>query len=196
MADSFVATGLTVEQWDDKFFTEYLTENRFAGKWAPMRLHHSGEGKPDQEAWRPHQLCARQQADQRRDYRPQYAGRQRRGYVLPAPYELVVDKRRNGVRIAEVDEQFSAISLREAAKSVLKDWSHEGHRDADHSGARVHQRRQLRRPSDARRRMPGWSTMPTASCSASQRLYRRVHATGLLLLDLTDDKLTALAVSR
>ena len=30
MADSFVAAGLTVEQWDDKFFTEYLTENRFA----------------------------------------------------------------------------------------------------------------------------------------------------------------------
>ena len=27
-----VATGLTVEQWDDKFFTEYLTENRFAGE--------------------------------------------------------------------------------------------------------------------------------------------------------------------
>ena len=28
----FVAAGLTVEQWDDKFFTEYLTENRFAGE--------------------------------------------------------------------------------------------------------------------------------------------------------------------
>ena len=38
-------------------------------------------------------------------------------------YELVVNKRRNGVRVAEIDEQFSAISLREAGKSVLKDWS-------------------------------------------------------------------------
>ena len=32
MTDSIVATGLTVEQWDDKFFTEYLTENRYAGE--------------------------------------------------------------------------------------------------------------------------------------------------------------------
>ena len=32
MADSRVASGLTVEQWDDKFFTEYLTENRYSGE--------------------------------------------------------------------------------------------------------------------------------------------------------------------
>jgi hypothetical protein len=38
-------------------------------------------------------------------------------------FELAIDKRRNAVRVAEIDEQFSAISLREAAKFVLKDWS-------------------------------------------------------------------------
>jgi hypothetical protein len=32
MADTRVSAGLTVEQWDDKFFTEYLTENRYAGE--------------------------------------------------------------------------------------------------------------------------------------------------------------------
>jgi hypothetical protein len=32
MACTRVATGLTVEQWDNKFFTEYLTENRFSGE--------------------------------------------------------------------------------------------------------------------------------------------------------------------
>ena len=32
MADSNVSSGLTVQQWDDKFFTEYLTENRFSGE--------------------------------------------------------------------------------------------------------------------------------------------------------------------
>ncbi|ANW00681.1 hypothetical protein LMTR13_11380 [Bradyrhizobium icense] len=37
--------------------------------------------------------------------------------------EITVNKRRNGVRVAEIDEQFSAISLRDAAKHVLKDWS-------------------------------------------------------------------------
>ena len=32
MADTIISAGLTVEQWDDKFFTEYLTENRFASE--------------------------------------------------------------------------------------------------------------------------------------------------------------------
>jgi hypothetical protein len=32
MADTHVASGLTVEQWDSKFFTEYLTENRYSGE--------------------------------------------------------------------------------------------------------------------------------------------------------------------
>ena len=32
MADTNVASGLTVQQWDDDFFTEYLTENRYAGE--------------------------------------------------------------------------------------------------------------------------------------------------------------------
>ena len=29
MADTTVASGLTVQQWDDKFFKEYLSQNRF-----------------------------------------------------------------------------------------------------------------------------------------------------------------------
>lgn len=30
MADTQTATGLRVQQWDDKFFTEYLNENPFS----------------------------------------------------------------------------------------------------------------------------------------------------------------------
>jgi hypothetical protein len=37
--------------------------------------------------------------------------------------EVRVDKRRNGVRVAEIDEQYSAVGLRDAAKSTLKEWS-------------------------------------------------------------------------
>jgi len=29
MADTVVGTGLRVQQWDNKFYTEYLTENRY-----------------------------------------------------------------------------------------------------------------------------------------------------------------------
>jgi N4-gp56 family major capsid protein len=37
--------------------------------------------------------------------------------------EVRVDKRRNAVRVAEIDEQYSAIGLREAGRAVLKEWS-------------------------------------------------------------------------
>ena len=54
MADSRVSTGLTVEQWDDKYFTEYLTENRYQRRDGHERVkRHSGQRKPDEEAWRP-----------------------------------------------------------------------------------------------------------------------------------------------
>ena len=32
MADTRAIANLTPEQWDDQFFTEYLTENRYAGE--------------------------------------------------------------------------------------------------------------------------------------------------------------------
>ena len=32
MANTTARTGLTPQQWDDQFFVEYLTENRFAGE--------------------------------------------------------------------------------------------------------------------------------------------------------------------
>ncbi len=44
-------------------------------------------------------------------------------------FPLVIDKRRNAVRVAEIDEQFSAISLRDAGRSVLMDWAMEDTRD-------------------------------------------------------------------
>lgn len=39
MADTRVASGLTVEQWDSQFFTEYLTENRFASEMGQSELN-------------------------------------------------------------------------------------------------------------------------------------------------------------
>ena len=115
MADTRVASGLTVEQWDDKYFTEYLTENRYAGEMGTNessviqvkenltkkpgdRINFALVNKLTQDAINEEDMASRS-------------------------FELAVDKRRNAVRVAEIDEQYSAISLREAGKSVLKDWS-------------------------------------------------------------------------
>jgi N4-gp56 family major capsid protein len=123
MADSRVATGLTVEQWDDKFFTEYLTENRFAPEMGTRegniiqvkenlmkkpgdRINFALVNRLTQDAITGRTVLEGNEED-----------------MMSRSFEVAVNKRRNGVRMAEIDEQFSAISLREAAKAVLKDWS-------------------------------------------------------------------------
>ena len=123
MADSRASTGLTPEQWDDEFFTEYLSENRYAGemgtseasiiqvkenltKKAGDRINYALVNKLTQNAVTGRGTMEGNEED-----------------MASRSYELAVDKRRNAVRFAEIDEQFSAISLRQAAKHVLKEWS-------------------------------------------------------------------------
>lgn len=123
MADSRVSTGLTVEQWDDKFFVEYLTQNRYAGEMGTSensiiqvkenltkkpgdRINFALVNKLTQDAITGRNVLEGNEED-----------------MASRSKEVTVDKRRNGVRVAEIDEQFSAISLRDAAKHVLKDWS-------------------------------------------------------------------------
>ena len=123
MADTRVATGLTVEQWDDKFFMEYLSENRFEGemgtsensiiqvkenlsKKAGDRINFALVNKLSQEAVTGRDTMEGNEED-----------------MASRSFEVTVNKRRNAVRIAEIDEQFSAISLREAGRATLKDWS-------------------------------------------------------------------------
>ena len=123
MADTRVATGLTVEQWDDKFFTEYLTENRFAGEMGTnessiIQVKENLMKKPGD---RINFALVNKLTNSAVTGRNVLEGNEED--MSTRSYELVVNKRRNGVRVAEIDEQFSAISLREAGKSVLKDWS-------------------------------------------------------------------------
>lgn len=123
MADTRVSTGLTVEQWDSQYFTEYLTENRYAGEMGTNensiiqvkenlmkkpgdRINFALVNKLTQDAITGRAVLEGNEED-----------------MASRSFELAVDKRRNAVRVAEIDEQFSAIGLREAAKSVLKDWS-------------------------------------------------------------------------
>lgn len=123
MADTRVATGLTVEQWDDKYFTEYLTENRYAGEMGTNensiiqvkenltkkpgdRINFALVNKLTQDAITGRNVLEGNEED-----------------MASRSFEVAVDKRRNAVRVAEIDEQYSAISLREAGKSVLKEWS-------------------------------------------------------------------------
>lgn len=123
MADTTLATGLRVQQWLDRFFVEYLTENRYAESMGPDEnsvfqvkedltkkagdsITFSLVNKLTNAAITgSNTLEGNEEAMDTRSFR------------------LFIDKRRNAVRIPEMETVKSPIDLLDAAKSVLKDWS-------------------------------------------------------------------------
>ncbi len=122
MGNTAAASGLTVQQWDDKFFTEYIRDNRFKrymgtdensliqmkedlaakkGKTVTFALVNalSGTGVTGSTT-----LVGAEES------------------MLSRSCTINVEKIRNAVVVPEIDEQYSAISLRDAGKVVLKNW--------------------------------------------------------------------------
>jgi N4-gp56 family major capsid protein len=193
VADSRVATGLTVEQWDDKFFTEYLTDNRFSAEMGTRegniiqvkenlmkksgdRINFALVNKLTQDAITGRDVLEGNEED-----------------MASRSFEVAVNKRRNGVRIAEIDEQFSAISLREAGKHVLKEWSMKDTEKliiqalASINGTNF-------ADADATARN-AWLADNTDRVYFASGYAGATHATGLTEQDTSNDKLTAADIS-
>ncbi len=129
MADTTVATGLRVQQWDDEFFVEHIHDGRFKelmgtgsssiiqvkedlAKKAGDSLTYALVNRLTNAATTGTNTLEGNEEDM--------ASRSLRVYV---------DKRRNAVRVAEMEEQKSAIGLRSAARPVLMEWATEDTRD-------------------------------------------------------------------
>ena len=123
MADSRAIANPTPEQWDDQFFTEYHTENRYAGEMGSSEnnIIQVKENLTKKKGDRINFALVNKLTQDAVTGRATMEGNEED--MASRSFELAVDKRRNAVRVAEIDEQFSAISLREAGKFVLKDWS-------------------------------------------------------------------------
>jgi N4-gp56 family major capsid protein len=123
MADTRANANLTPEIWDDQFFTEYLTENRYAGEMGTNENNviQVKEDLTKKKGDRVNFALVNKLTQDAVTGRGTMEGNEEE--LGTRSFELAVDKRRNAVRVAEIDEQFSAISLREAAKFTLKDWS-------------------------------------------------------------------------
>lgn len=193
MADSRVAAGLTVEQWDDKYFTEYLTENRFAGEMGTQessiiqvkenlmkkpgdRVNFALVNKLTQDAITGRNVLEGNEED-----------------MASRSFEVTVNKRRNGVRVAEIDEQFSAIGLREAAKSVLKDWSM---KDTEKLIIQALASKNGTRIADADETLRDlWLADNLDRVYFASGYAGSDHSAGLTEQDLTNDRLTAADIS-
>jgi len=129
MADTPAATGLTVQQWDDNFFTEYFQENRFK----------SEMGKSENSIIQVREDLTKKKGDSitfALVNRLTGAGvtgdatlEGNEEALDSRSFKLSVKKRRNAVRISDSQEQFSAIPLRDAARGALMDWAQEDTRD-------------------------------------------------------------------
>lgn len=129
MADTSVPTALQVEQWEDKFFTEYLHDGGFK----PLM------GKSENSVIQVKEQPGKGNGDK---ITIQLINRLTNAAVTGTStlegneedmsqrsFSITVNKRRNAVRIPEMSEVQSAISLRDAARATLLDWSMEDTRD-------------------------------------------------------------------
>ena len=128
MADSTAATGLTVQQWDDKFFTEYMQENRFKSEMGTgdnnvIHVKEFGADKGKTMTWALVNRLTAAGVTGSSTLEGNEESMESRSYTLD------IDKRRNAVRVSDIEEQYSAIGLRNAAKGALKDWAMEDTRD-------------------------------------------------------------------
>ena len=129
MTDTTVATGLTVQQWDAKFYREYLEANRFKREMGTssnniIQLKSDlTKKKGDSVTF----ALANRLSGAGVTGSSTLEGNEEE--LDTRSFKLAVNKIRNAVRVAEIDEQFSALSLRQAGKEVLMDWMMEKCRD-------------------------------------------------------------------
>lgn len=129
MTDTTPATGLVVQQWEDKFFSEYLHDGGFK----------SLMGTSENSVIQVKEDLTKKSGDSitialvNRLNNAAVTGTStlegNEEDMASRSMRIYVDKRRNAVRIAEMSEQKSAISLRQAARATLLDWSMEDTRD-------------------------------------------------------------------
>lgn len=129
MAETSAATGLTVQQWDDKFFVEHVQGNRFAGEM----------GKTENAIIQMKEELGKKPGDSvtfALVNRLTGAGVTNGGTLEgneeeldSRSFKLTIEERAHGVRSNRWEAQISAIDLRKAAKMALKTWSMENTRD-------------------------------------------------------------------
>jgi N4-gp56 family major capsid protein len=129
MTDTTPATGLVVQQWEDKFFSEYLHDGGFK----------SLMGTDENSVIQVKEDLTKKEGDSitialvNRLTNAAVTGTStlegNEEDMASRSMRIYVDKRRNAVRIAEMSEQKSAIPLRNAARATLLDWAMEDTRD-------------------------------------------------------------------
>lgn len=129
MTETTAATGLTVQQFDDKFFVEHLAENRFAREMGSSEnsIIHVKEDLTAKKGDSITFALVNKLTGAGVTNGATLEGNEEE--LDSRSFKLTIAERANGVRSSNWDNQISSIDLRMAAKSVLKDWAMENTRD-------------------------------------------------------------------
>ena len=196
MTDTTVATGLTVQNWDDKYFTESLNANIFK-PYMGTQANSIIQVKED--------LTKKKGDSITFSLVNKLSGAGVTGSSTlegneesldSRSFQVTVDQYRNAVRVPVLDEQFSAIPLRDAAKDQLLDWNMELTRDkvisalASKNGVDYATATEVQKDAwlvdNADRVLFG---------AAKSNNAANDHSAALLNVDGTNDKLTPSAIS-
>lgn len=129
MPDTTPATGLVVQQWEDKFFQEYLHDGGFK---ALMGTTETSVIQVKEDLTKKSGDSITIALVNRLNNAAVTGTSTLEGSeedMSSRSMRIYVDKRRNAVRVAEMSEQKSAISLRQAGRATLLDWAMEDTRD-------------------------------------------------------------------
>ena len=196
MTDTTAAAGLTVSQWDDKFFKEYLAQNRFKSYMGTSEnsIIQVKEDLTKKRGDSIHYALVNKLAGAGVTGSTSLEGSEEA--MESRSHALTVDKLRNAVRVSEMEEQKSAIGLRNAGKFVLKDWIMEKTRDGiidafasingTAYGSVSEANKDIWLVDNADRVLFG---------AAKSNNAANDHSASLLNIDTTNDKLTAGGVS-
>lgn len=129
MADTTAATGLVVQQWEDKFFQEYIHDGGFK---ALMGTNENSVIQVKEDLTKKAGDSITIALVNRLSNAAVTGSSTLEGNeeaLDSRSMRIYVDKRRNAVRVSEMNEQKSAISLRQAGRAILLDWAMEDTRD-------------------------------------------------------------------
>jgi len=200
MADTSTSTRLRVQQWDDDFFSEYVRESRFK-TYMGTDENSIIQVKEDLTKKRGDRLTynlvnrlTNSGITGTANLEGQEESLSQRAHLL------TVDKIRNGVRIAEMEEVKSAIDLRDAARSQLKVWIAEKTRDQIVSSLGAIQTAygtQVTYANATAAERNAWvvDNVDRVLFGAATSNYNATYSTALANCDTTNDLLTPDAIS-
>lgn len=129
MTDTSAATGLTPKQWDDKFFMEYLSENRFKGEMgtSPLNIIQVKEDLSKAKGDTLHFALVNKLTGNGVTNGSTLEGNEEA--LDSRSFAMTITERAHAVRSDRWQAQLSSIDIRKAAKAALKDWAMENTRD-------------------------------------------------------------------